>query len=285
MNAMEVLSVTPFGYCSGVEKAMGIAIKAKKENPLKRVCLLGSLIHNENAIAFLESQGLELLDESRLDLKQALLSLQEGDVVVFSAHGHPLSYQDIAERKNLLAYDATCCFVTENLQEATGRKPLIYIGQDGHLEKEAFLANCPYAYFYSVSNGEGNWRDCPASPFIIAQTTLSGEEIEEAVKTIERTLGQVKFIKGRCLATSMRQKAMKEAASKADAAIIIGSSTSNNSKKLYQIASLSCPSFLCLDLEQVKKLDLKKYSKIALASGTSTSRDTFLSVRDYLSSL
>lgn len=285
MEGMEVVSVVPFGYCSGVERAMEIGVKAKEENPGKDVYLLGSLIHNENAIAFLKSKGLRLFDESSIDLEQALLGLSKGDIVVFSAHGHPSSYDDIIEKKGLIAYDATCRFVNENLAAATGKSPLVYIGQEGHLEKEAFLANCPRAYFYSVSNGGGNWRDCPPFPYLIAQTTLSGEEIQTALADITASLGQASLIKGRCLATSMRQKAMKEAAEKADVSIVLGSKTSNNSKKLFQIASTCHPAFLCLDLSEVEKIDLSGYSKIALASGTSTSRETFIAVRDYLDSL
>lgn len=282
---MEVLSILPFGYCSGVEKAMGIAIKAKRENPNRKVCLLGSLIHNESAISFLKSQGLILLDEAATNLENALKSLDEGDVVVFSAHGHPRHYDDIVKEKGLIAYDATCRFVNENLASSVAKSPLIYIGQEGHLEKEAFLANCPSAYFYSVSSGGGSWRKCQEPPYVIAQTTLSGEEISKALGEIESHLGRAEFIKGRCLATSTRQKAMEEGARNADCAIVLGSSTSNNSKKLVEIASKSCPAFLCLGLEEVKRLDLSKFAKVALASGTSTSRETFLEVRAYLQKL
>lgn len=285
MGAMEVLSVIPFGYCSGVEKAMSVAINAKRENPDRNVCLLGSLIHNETAIAYLKSQGLILLDESLINLEKALKDLEKGDVVVFSAHGHPRYYDDVAKEKGLLVYDATCRFVNENLSSSVGKSPLIYIGQEGHLEKEAFLANCPSAYFYSVSNGEGSWRECEKHPSIIAQTTLSGEEISKALEEIESQLGQAEFIKGRCLATSLRQKAMEEGAKNADCAIVLGSATSNNSKKLFEIAAKHCPAFLCLGLDEVKRLDLSRFKKVALSSGTSTSRETFLEVRSYLQTL
>ncbi len=282
---MEVLLVSPFGYCSGVYEALSLAKKAKRENPQADVYLVGCPVHNELAISGLEKEGLKLLDERKEDLGKAILSLPEGSVLVFSAHGHPRLWEEEAAKRGLCFYDATCPFVKQN--EAIGKEtsPLIYIGSPAHAEAIAFLANCPHAYFYDASTGEGDWRNCPAHPRLVSQTTLSEGEIELAEREIKEKYPDAALLKGRCQATRQRQSSIRKAAQNADAAIILGSKTSNNSRKLQEIASQFCPSFLCLDLQEVKALPLEEYKKIALASGASTPREVYFQVRDYLSSL
>lgn len=282
---MQVIPVTPFGYCSGVERALSLALKAKREHPKQNVYLLGMLIHNETALKELKSQGLFVLSEKDCLLEEALSSLKEGDVVVFSAHGHPSRFDETAKKKKLIVYDATCPFVKGNMGLGKKLNPLIYLGLRGHLESEAFLANCPRAYFYDVKSRQGNWQEASETPSVLAQTTLGGMEIEAAMQDIQARFPEAKLVKGRCLATAERQAAVLEASKKADATLILGSDASNNTLKLKEIAEKSGPVFLCLGLEETRKLDLSLFHSIALASGASTSKATFLEVKDYLERL
>lgn len=280
-----MIPVTPFGYCSGVERALSLALKAKREHPKQNVYLLGMLIHNETALEELKGQGLFVLSEKDCPLEEALSSLKEGDVVVFSAHGHPSCFDEMAKKKKLIVYDATCLFVKGNMGLGKKLNPLIYLGLRGHLESEAFLANCPRAYFYDVKSGQGNWQEASETPSVLAQTTLGGMEIEAAMQDIQARFPEAKLIKGRCLATAERQAAVLEASKKADATLILGSDASNNTLKLKEIAEKSGPVFLCLGLEETRKLDLSLFHSVALASGASTSKATFLEVKDYLERL
>ena len=282
---MEVLLVSPFGYCSGVSAALSLAEKAKREAPGREVYLLGCPVHNELAIKSLSALGLRLLDGGKVDLEKAILALPSGSALVFSAHGHPRAWDDLAQRKGLSVYDATCPFVRQNEALGKERNPLIYIGLPSHEEAEAFLANCPHAYFYDAASGDGDWRQCPGSPSLIAQTTLSEEEVHDAKEEILASFPGAVLLKGRCYATKERQKAIREAAKDSDATIVLGSKSSNNSRKLQEIAASFGPSYLCLDLGEVKALPLEGYRKIALASGASTPREVYFQVRDYLSSL
>ena len=188
---MQILPLSPHGYCAGVKRAMAMALEAKKNHPNENVYLLGNLVHNEIAVAELEKAGLLVIDERKTPLLDGLLSLQKGDVLVFSAHGHPASYDDLASLKGLTVIDATCPFVTQNTFEGQNSgSPVVYIGVEGHLESEAFLANCPDAVFYDAKKGEYNMlkvKGKKKDPLIIAQTTLSGEEVERAVKDIRST--------------------------------------------------------------------------------------------------
>lgn len=282
---MKVLPVSPFGYCLGVERALEIALRARKENPDRNVYLLGMLIHNEASLSRLEEEGMKILSEKQAPLSVSLSERKEGEVVLFSAHGHPASFDETAKEKGLLAYDATCPFVKSNVELGRSLRPLIYLGAKGHLECEAFLANCPDAYFYDVPSGKGDWRDCPGAPSVLAQTTLGKNEIERAMQDIASLRPKAVLVKGRCLATVERQDALEKSSKEADATIVLGSPSSNNSRKLYEIASSNGPAYLCLGLAEVKKLDLKGFRVIALSSGASTCKETFLEVQSYLESL
>lgn len=287
---MDVLTLNPHGYCLGVRSAINLAIQAKKDYPDRNVYMLGLLVHNETAVAELEALGLIPLDERKAPLLDHLLSLKKGDVVVFSAHGHPSAYDDLANEKGLIIVDATCRYVKEN--ERCGRQskdPILYIGVSGHLESEAFLANCPDAVFYDVSSKRCNVLSLVAKkapPRVITQTTLSGAEIEDALKELRPFFPDIAIEKERCHSTSLRQKAIAELPEDVDCVIVLGSKRSNNSLKLAELSSVKGKeTHLCLGLEEVKNLDLSKKKRLALCSGASTSDETFLAVLNYLRSL
>ncbi len=283
---MDILLAKPYGYCYGVSKAMDIALRAKREHPDSNVYLIGAPVHNEDAIAYLSSKGLLLLDGDFASLKERVEALPQGSRVVFSAHGHPFSFDEVAKRKGFLVYDGTCAFVKENLDSALrSSSPIIYIGQEGHAEKDSFLANCPKARFYDAKTGEGDWRSCLPSPRIVSQTTLSEEEIRRACEDIRSFFPGAELLKERCTATRIRQEKVNELSKEADAALVLGSKTSNNAKKLFEIASANCRSWLCLDEKEVRSLDLSPYKKILVCSSASTSKEIVEATVNYLSSL
>ncbi len=282
---MKILLAKPYGYCYGVSRAMEIASKAKKEHPGEEVYLIGAPVHNEDAISSLKKEGLLLLDGDFPSLEKKLNGLKEGSVVVFSAHGHPHSFDETARKRNLIIYDGTCSFVEENLSLALSSPNLLYIGSEGHAEKEAFLANCPRARFFDAKSGKGDWKECSCPPTLICQTTLSGEEIEKAKKEIGSVLGEFKLAKGRCTATKIRQEKVASLSKEADVTIVLGSKTSNNATKLLQIASANGPAYLCLDEKEVRELDLSNFKTVLVCSSASTSKEIVDETVAYLSSL
>ncbi len=287
---MKVLPVHPHGYCVGVSAALSLALKAKEQYPDRKVYMLGLLVHNETAVSFLEEHGLIPLDERKAPLLDQLLSLERGDVVVFSAHGHPFAYDDLAEMKGLIVIDATCRYVKENIDAGLSSSvPVIYVGVEGHLESEAFLANCPDAVFYDVKEGKCNFikvRGKTDAPFIICQTTLSDDEVQSAIKDIKSFFPKAERVQERCMSTSQRQAAIRALPEDVDTVIVLGSTRSNNSLKLAEIASsIGKATHLCLGLEEVKALDLSQSKRLALCSGASTSGQTFDEVLAYLRGL
>lgn len=282
---MLVHIVTPHGYCSGVWRALKIASEAKKNHPNSTLYMLGALVHNEITVASLRNQGFIVLDEREAPLEDQLKTIPNGSFVVFSAHGHPKSFDEIAKKKGLQTIDATCPFVDENQNVGlSAPEPLFYLGAKGHLEAVAFLANCPHAHFleagHPVTNIEGE------SCSLISQTTLSEEEIQEALAYLQTRFETVRLLRSRCDATSARQKAIRNVPKEIELVIVLGSSSSNNTKKLAEIAKSSgFSTLMVLDLEELKKHDLSGIHSVALCSGASTPPEVFDSCLDYLSRL
>jgi 4-hydroxy-3-methylbut-2-enyl diphosphate reductase len=287
---MKVKPILPFGYCKGVQQAILLAKKAKEENPDRACYLLGMLVHNEETIADLKNHGLIVLDDSKDSLESLLLTIPDGQVVIFSAHGHDKKLDEIAKNKSLTVYDSTCSFVSDNLKEAfeaSKRGSVIYIGAKGHLEAESFLANFKEAVFYDVKSDLWDPSSVKgSSPTVISQTTLSYLELEKAHKAILSAFPDAKIGPERCLATTLRQEAIANIPESIQTVIVLGSARSNNSKKLYEIAKEhGKEAYLCLGLDDVKKLSLKASEEIALATGASTSPKTYHDVLEYLESL
>ena len=284
---MEVFPVTPFGYCKGVLQAIVLAKKAKQENPDIPVYLLGMLVHNEETIEDLSRKGIAFLDEKDGPFEELIQRIPDGSAIVFSAHGHDESLDQIAKNKHLKIYDATCSFVKENLVEARKvgeSSQIIYLGVKGHLESDAFIANYPNALFYDVHQGtlEGDVSK-KHNPYIISQTTLSDSEIKEAHEKLIARFGSIKIGKERCRATSLRQEALRKLPKDVDLVVVLGSKRSNNSRKLYEIAlEEGKEAILALNLEELRQFDLTSKRKIALCSGASTAPETFQSCLEYL---
>ncbi|MCR5491646.1 MAG: hypothetical protein K6F32_05930 [Bacilli bacterium] len=286
---MEVKLVKPCGYCLGVTQAMKLAEKAKKDYPDRDVYLLGLLVHNEDAVKELSDLGLIVLDERKRPLEESLNNIKEGSVVVFSAHGHPERYDEIAARKGLTVLDATCCHVKENLEYAreNASSGIIYIGAKGHLEAEAFHANLPCSFYDVKSRSFIDEVPLGKSPVAVSQTTLSYDEVDFAFKAIKEKYPGARLGKERCLATSSRQNALRKAIEEGiDGVFVIGSHLSSNTKKLRDIAtSYGVPTFMALNEEELKKLDIPQMKKAALVSGASTDIATALRCARYLESL
>lgn len=290
---MEVIVINPHSFCFGVNRALSMAAKARKEHPEGNIYLLGGLVHNEKVLERLEQAGFILLNEKEKGLEEHLSSLPDGAVIVFSAHGHPEKLEEMAKRKGLIVYDSTCPYVKGN--EEVIKKALkegheiIYIGQKGHAESLSATSLSPkvhlFAYPFSIEAIEGIADE---SPLLISQTTMGLEEIEEAKDLVKALYPHFREEAKCCLATEQRQKAVKEAPQDIDMFLILGSPNSNNTMKLLACAKESHPgalSFRAIDLDEAAKIDYRFIKKIALASGASTSLADFEEVRQYLMNL
>src|SRR5205085_668221 len=116
------------GFCFGVQRAVDIVLEARREQA-GRLISLGPIVHNEQVIERMRSQGVETAAE--------LEDVNEGTVIL-SAHGVAPSTLAEARAKGLGIVDVTCPFVTRVHRHAKqlveDGYQLLIVGDEGHTE-------------------------------------------------------------------------------------------------------------------------------------------------------
>src|SRR6202165_4749081 len=136
---MEVLKITPRGYCHGVVDAFRIAKRVREETDGPGH-MLGMLVHNKHATDGLQEQGIALVDQP--DRLAGLSQIKEG-TVIFTAHGVSPQVKKRAVELGLKPVDATCSDVVRRdtlvADLAQQGYQVVYIGRKGHPEPEGVV--------------------------------------------------------------------------------------------------------------------------------------------------
>ena len=232
----------PRGFCAGVDRAIKIVEMALQKWGAP-VYVRHEIVHNKFVVDALKAQGAIFVEE--------LEDCPTDRPVVFSAHGVPKSVPAEANRRQMIAVDATCPLVTKVHNEAARHHEsdtqMIYIGHDGHPETVGTMGQLPPGEVLLVETVEDvailQVRD-PSKLAFITQTTLSVDDtadIAAALKT-RFPLIHAPAHDDICYATTNRQAAVKAVASKIDALLVIGAPNSSNSKRLVEVGTASgCP--------------------------------------------
>src|SRR5256885_1931822 len=138
---MEVIKISPRGYCYGVVDALQIVRKTAKDPTVPRpIYIIGQIVHNRHAISELSNLGVITLDGP--DRASILEQVTEG-TVIFTAHGVSPLVKQRARQRGLYCIDATCpdVTVTHDLVRDLVAKGyyILYIGTKGHPEPEGVL--------------------------------------------------------------------------------------------------------------------------------------------------
>ena len=270
---MEVLKITPRGYCHGVVDAFRIAKRVREETQ-GPVHMLGMLVHNTHATDDLQQQGIALVDQP--DRLAGLEHIKEG-TVIFTAHGVSPQVKQRAVDLGLTPVDATCSDVvrTHELVADLARKGYeeVYIGRKGHPEPEGVIGEAP-GKVYLVQDPE----DIDALQLdgdrvaVTCQTTLSVWDTEDLIGKVQARYPNAEVHNEICRATQERQEAAVEAAQHVDLVIVVGSPRSSNSLRLVEVVKKlgGKPAYL---VDQLEDLDLNWFrgaKKVGVTSGAST---------------
>ena len=271
---MKVKILEPKGYCGGVNNAINIAMKAKKDNPQLGIYVLGMLVHNDFVIRSLEKQGIHTVYQ--------IDEIPDGQVIVFTAHGHDKKLNDLVKTKNLVVYDAICPIVRKNLllieSEIEQGHQIIYIGIASHPETIAAISLSKNVLLFPINGGFDFNKIKDNSPLVVNQTTLNILELGNIHSEIKKRIPHARIADEICSSTRTRQEAIKTIDSKeADMIIVVGDSKSSNSMRLLEVARLSHPDIESIMISNADELDIniiKNKKSIVVASGASVSHET-----------
>lgn len=272
---MEVIKISPRGYCYGVVDAMVLALRTAQNFDLPRpIHILGMIVHNAHVVEAFEKQGIKTLDgEDRL----ALLDQVNEGTVIFTAHGVSPEVRKKARDKGLTVVDATCPDVTkthELIREKVAEGyHVIYIGKKGHPEPEGAVGIAPEHVHLVQTVEELEALQLPADKLIVTnQTTMSQWDVKQLMDAIVKRYPAVEIHNEICLATQVRQEAVAEQVGEADLCIVVGDPRSNNSNRLAQVSEeiANVPSYRIADLSELDIEWLRGKKNIAVTSGAST---------------
>ncbi|WP_245215228.1 4-hydroxy-3-methylbut-2-enyl diphosphate reductase [Pararoseomonas baculiformis] len=240
--ALKVLLAGPRGFCAGVDRAIKIV-----EQALDRwgapVYVRHEIVHNRFVVEGLQAKGavfVEELDEIPDD----------GQPVVFSAHGVPKSVPAAAEARQMLFLDATCPLVSKVHREAerhhAGGSHILLVGHAGHPEVIGTMGQLPEGSVTLVEDAEAAATvQPPEGPLAYAtQTTLSIDDTTEVLDVLRARFPHLSapVKEDICYATTNRQAAVKAIAERCELIVVVGAPNSSNSVRLREVAEKAgCP--------------------------------------------
>ena len=283
---MKIDIIQPSGYCFGVMNAINEAIKIKENYPFNNVYVLGELVHNEDVISFLNNHDIHTLVVNNNE-EEILKNLNTNDILIFSEHGHNEKLDELLKNKKITFFDTTCKNVRKNLDliKENIDKGIIYIGKENHAETKAAISISNKVVLYDLDKGLDFSKITFKEPIIINQTTLSFLELNNIHKEILENIPKANIIDEICPVTRIRQENIINLKKDYDLLIIIGSKTSSNTNKLYELALKYHQNKKVLMIGSKKDLfnfDLSNYQHVSIFSGTSTPNEIINEVKQYL---
>ena len=264
----EVILAKSAGFCFGVHRAVDTVYdNVNKEN----IYTYGPIIHNEEVVKDLESKGVNVVNGV-----EELATVNEGTVVIRS-HGVSKSVYDAVKDKGLELVDATCPFVLKIHriveEESKKGKQIIIIGNEKHPEVEGIMgwSVSPVIVVDSVEKAENLPFEEGKEVCVVSQTTFNYKKFQDLVEIISKKGYNIIIRNTICNATEERQTEARELARRADAMIVIGGSSSSNTRKLYEICKNECDNTSYIQtLNDLDMESLKGSDCIGITAGAST---------------
>lgn len=235
---LTILLAAPRGFCAGVDRAIQI-VELALEKYGAPVYVRHEIVHNRFVVDGLRAKGaifVEELDEIPND----------GQPVIFSAHGVPKSVPEDAAAREMFFIDATCPLVSKVHREAERHykngKQIILIGHRGHPEVIGTMGQLPCRAVVLVETvadvetlvviDENNLAWC-------SQTTLSVDDTAGIVDALQKRFPNIEgpHKEDICYATTNRQAAVKAIAAESDVLLVLGAPNSSNSNRLAEVAT------------------------------------------------
>lgn len=265
---MKVKRAAKYGFCSGVRIA---DLKVKRfAAGGGRGAILGQVVHNERVVEEMERLGVRTVEQ--------IGSVTE-DTIVFSAHGVPPSFHDVAKGTGLKVLDTTCKFVYdihhESKRALADGYHLIFIGDPKHREVVGYTHDLDPERYHIVTTVEHanaiDWTRYPKLK-VFYQTTLNAEEFEDVVRAIEARAAGVERADTICYATKENQDAARVLAHdpEIDVIIVIGGKKSANTKHLWEICRESKPSYLVQGADDLDPEWFRGARSVGVTAGSST---------------
>lgn len=275
------------GNCMGVRRAEVLAMEAARDARAKaavpdsavsgggkRVLTFGPLIHNPQAVAALEREGVRMLDPA------ALPGLAPGSladaIVVIRAHGASAATFDRLKELGAEVLDATCprvLAIQRRARRLSDEGALVVVAGDaGHGEVKGIVGHATGAQVAGdAAEAAAIARAHPGRRIaLLSQTTILQEEYDSIKAAILAERPDAEAFDSICPATAERQAALRDLDARVDGFVIVGGRSSANTTRLMHTAlQTGKPAW---HVETADEIPAEAYAcgRIGLTAGAST---------------
>jgi (E)-4-hydroxy-3-methyl-but-2-enyl pyrophosphate reductase len=277
----KILLAEKAGFCFGVKRAMAIAEETARASKGEPVYTFGPLIHNPQAVSYLESIG--ILPVGSLD------DIPPGKLIVRS-HGLPPQIIVLAKRKGFEIIDATCPFVRRAQDFAKTllkeQYEVVVIGEADHPEVIGIVGHTGGKATIIEDENDIEQLRGKKNIGIVTQTTQSLEYFKFLVSRILEIGKEIRIFNTICSATQERQDSTLKLAEKADIMFIIGGKNSANTTHLTQLSQeTGKPTHHIEFAHEINREWLKGKKIVGISAGASTPSYVIKEVVDYLEAI
>lgn len=273
------------GFCFGVKRALNIALKTGRLRTQK-VYMLGDIVHNEKVVKEIEKAGIKKLNR---------LNTGKNKILLIRAHGSSLKTINKAKRLNYKIVDATCPMVKEihkiarNMEER-GYK-IIVIGDKEHDEVNGIVGQLknkamvidPTLRINKLKEVLPLEMRSIKKAGVVVQSTQELEKVSEIVNFLKIIIPELKFYNTICNPTRIKQAEIKTMPGQNEMMIIIGSKTSANTRRLYEISkSLNKRSYWVSSKNEINPQWFRGVKSLGVSAGASTPDSTTQDIIGYI---
>ncbi|MFH0827208.1 MAG: 4-hydroxy-3-methylbut-2-enyl diphosphate reductase [Candidatus Omnitrophota bacterium] len=269
------------GFCFGVKRALHIALKTAASH--KKIFMLGDIVHNEEVVRQITEIGIKKIHR---------LSHGKERVLLIRAHG---ASREIIKKALCAGYkiiDATCPMVKEIHKIARNMEnkghTILIIGDKNHDEVRGILGQLKRRSIIIE-----NQQDIPIEKIrklrkvcVVVQSTQNLDKVLEIITILKSCLKGLKFFNTICQPTRVKQQEIKRMPFKNNVMIIIGSRTSANTRRLFEISkSLNPRTYWVTSKREIRQGWFRKAKSVGITAGASTPEATTRDIVRYIKQL
>lgn len=277
-DGMRITVAESAGFCFGVKRAIRIALETAGKGD--SVEMLGDIVHNENVVEQVEHAGIVKIEK---------LGDGKGKTLLIRAHGAARQVFAEAVKRGYRIVDATCPMVKEihTIAADFDRRGLrvIIIGDEDHDEVQGICGQIDAPALIVDDVEHIPWQAVAGieQAGVVVQSTKREETVQAIVEALRPKFKQLEVCNTICQATIKRQQEIKLLPKHNDVVLVIGSRSSANTKRLYEIARELNPRTHWIQSEG--DVDLAWFdaaATIGITAGASTPRKTIDEVVRFL---
>jgi small subunit ribosomal protein S1 len=262
---MNITLVSEGGFCFGVRRAMKMAEDMLSQHG--KGVTLGPLIHNKEAVARLQSEGLRTVEN--------VDEIRPGEVVMLRTHGTGPGAICSLQERGVTLVDATCPFVARAQKEAARYQregyQVLVLGEPDHPEARGIAEHTGEAAIIVESAADLAGLKLGKKIAVVCQTTQRLDNLQALVHNVLPSVTELCVANTICDATTKRQEASLQVAREVDLMIVIGGKHSANTTRLAQIcAEAGARTYHIETADELQAGWLEGVANVGVTAGAST---------------